>query len=337
LHRLFEDEPAIVNELAGGESLARLDRDDKHSGDASLKLTPGEKFSTLLPQLAAKIRDNPRLGEYRFLRFAWKKTGAGAVRLHLAADGQWGSDDPGEPLPALRYSAGRAAQSVKTVELDANAPEQWQVIVRDLFSDFGPLQLTGLKLECAGEGTAAFDGIYLGRRREDLDRLDTKTEDPLQRLPKELHASVLVPIPTPNDFARSLTEFAPTFSCSTIGYEGLWLLKEHRGRPRVLRTAPPANDKPCSLRAPVLVPAGKATQLRLSVSHDADRPWKLGVFVNNQPLQEVDVSAATAPGGWLDLTHDLSAFAGQNVLVELRQTSAANVYGYWSRVEVASP
>jgi hypothetical protein len=333
LHRIFEDEVKFLEDLSTGEAIARLDAEDKSSGTSSLRITPGEKSSGVLPGLAAKIRENPRLGEYRFLRFAWKKSGGGAIRLHLANDGQWGSDEAREASGSLRYLAGPESGGVRSVSLDAKAPEQWQVVIRDLYGDFGAFQLTGLRLECLGGGSAAFDGISLGRRREDFEPLDGKIDDPFTHLGKEEQQNVLVAAHTNEELPRALSEFTPAFSCSTIGWHGLWLLKDYRAQPRVLRTAPPSDDKPCVLRAPVVVPPG--AKLQLSVAPHEGRAWKLEVFVNGDRLHEAEVSKDSAPSGWLDAELDLSRFAGENVLIELKHHSPSNSFGYWKRIEIA--
>ena len=46
--------------------------------------------NAMLPNLGVKIRENPGPGEYRYLRFAWKKAQGNAICLQLAHDGKFG-------------------------------------------------------------------------------------------------------------------------------------------------------------------------------------------------------------------------------------------------------
>jgi len=336
IHHVFEDEPDFVDAFIGGEALLRLQNDDKFSGTSSLSLTVGMKFNPTMNQLNVPIREVPRLGEFRFLRFAWKKTGPGAMRLHLAQDGQWGPEETQDPKVSLRYEVGPAAATLRSIPIAPVAPVNWEVVTRDLFADFGPIQLTGLKLECLGGGSAQFDAIALARRPEDFDKVQPKTEDPASKLAAEVKPNVLLALKSIDDFPGSLTEFAPAFSTSQYGADGLWLLKEFRGRQRVLRTSSVQADKPCILRSPVRVPAGKSTILMMTVSHLPEQTWKLVVLGNGQPLHEVVVGTPTVPSDWLDVPVDLSRFAGQNLLLEIQQQASPGFYAFWQKLEVTS-
>jgi biopolymer transport protein ExbB len=143
--------------------------DDKFSGAASVKVTPGQRFSPMLPGLSAKIRENPGPGEYRYLQFAWKKQGGQRIGLQLGHDGRFGPD---EGKPALfRYDAGPApnASFGGAVRLDGNLPGGFVLVTRDLFADFGEFTLTGLSLAALDGDFALFDHIYLGRHLRDFD------------------------------------------------------------------------------------------------------------------------------------------------------------------------
>jgi hypothetical protein len=166
---VFEDQPEFVTGLTQGDGSAVILPDDKFSGAASVKVTPGQRFSPMLPGLSAKIRENPGPGEYRYLQFAWKKQGGQRIGLQLGHDGRFGPD---EGKPALfRYDAGPApnASFGGAVRLDGNLPGGFVLVTRDLFADFGEFTLTGLSLAALDGDFALFDHIYLGRHLRDFD------------------------------------------------------------------------------------------------------------------------------------------------------------------------
>ncbi|HEV3005658.1 MAG TPA: hypothetical protein VGX78_14425, partial [Pirellulales bacterium] len=169
LYKLFEDEPHFLALLNEGGGQAALETADRYSGVASMKVTPDQKFRSKLPGLGVKIVETPGEGEYRFLRFAWKKRGGANILLQMAANGSFGPA-VGDAGPSYRYEAGPSPNAFKAaaLKLDDKLPEGWVVVTRDLFADFGAFSLDGLAFT-AGDGEAAlFDHIYLGRTADDL-------------------------------------------------------------------------------------------------------------------------------------------------------------------------
>jgi hypothetical protein len=166
---VFEDQPEFVAGLTEGDGSAAVFPDDKFSGAASVKVTPGQRFSPMLPGLSARIRENPAPGEYRYLRFAWKKQGGQRIGLQLGHDGKFGPED-GKPA-LFRYDAGPApnASFGGAVRVDGNLPGGFVLVTRDLFADFGEFTLTGLSLAALDGDFALFDHIYLGRHLRDFD------------------------------------------------------------------------------------------------------------------------------------------------------------------------
>jgi hypothetical protein len=166
---IFEDQPEVVAALTQGGGMATLLPDDKFSGAASIKVTPDQKFNGMLPGLAAKIREKPGPGEFRYLQFAWKKQGGQRIGLQLGHDGTFG---PQGGKPALfRYDAGPAPDQSfgGAVRVDGALPGGFVVVTRDLFADFGEFTLTGLSLAALDGEFALFDHIYLGRQLRDFD------------------------------------------------------------------------------------------------------------------------------------------------------------------------
>ncbi|MGE0607199.1 MAG: hypothetical protein AB7O62_08915 [Pirellulales bacterium] len=166
LYRVFEDDAWFAAALNEGDGQATLERIDRLTGTAALRVTQAQKFRANLPSLGVKIAENPGEGEFRYLRFAWKKTSGASLVLQLNANGAWGPA-PGVAGPAYRYLAGADMPGMATLKVSDALPHDWIVVTRDLFADFGAFELTGLAFT-PQTGDGLFDGIYLARTQDDL-------------------------------------------------------------------------------------------------------------------------------------------------------------------------
>jgi len=160
---LCDDEPEFAAVLRGGEGTAALHTGDRHSGKASLAITPPQRWNLRIPGWEYPIAENPGPGEFRFLRFAWKSQGGEGVMIELAGDGKW----PPADKPLWRYYAGKNTTGWEAVQVSNEAPREWVVVTRDLWSDFGPFTLTGIAPTAIG-GKALFDRIELLRSAEEV-------------------------------------------------------------------------------------------------------------------------------------------------------------------------
>ncbi|MEQ1826789.1 MAG: PVC-type heme-binding CxxCH protein [Pirellula sp.] len=158
---LLDENAAIVEALNEGGGTAEFIDSDKQSGQFCLRITPPQRFSSRIPGWSFRIRENPQAGEFRYLRFAWKSSGAKCVMLEVAADGQW----PAANKPQRRYHSGDNSSGWQSTQIDLAAPEEWTVVTRDLWRDVGDLTLTGIAPTAMG-GPALFDRIEI------LDRID---------------------------------------------------------------------------------------------------------------------------------------------------------------------
>jgi len=142
----------------------------------------------------------------------------------------------------------------------------------------------------------------------------------------------------PQEFAEIVSEVAPGFTTRAVGEGGVGLVPRHRGRPGVLRTHPPAKNKPCVLKGTIDVPADLKTRLVVEASHHDNADWQLVVRAEGKTLLDREVSAKTAADGWLSATVDLTPFAGKQIEVELenRPTGWSNEFGYWGTVDIIS-
>src|SRR5690606_19917907 len=127
LLRVFEDEPAFLEHLVDGQGTAEFDATERFSGSGSLKVTPGEVQNAHVPGLGVRVTDSPKLGEYRYIRFAWRlDEKQGGTCLGFAHDGKWGK--AGRRTATLfRYSSGPKEDGVESVSIDRKPPDQWVV------------------------------------------------------------------------------------------------------------------------------------------------------------------------------------------------------------------
>jgi hypothetical protein len=167
---IFEDDAKFVEHLNQGGGQVSLVEDDKHSGKAAVRVTPDQRYNENIPGLGVKIRQNPGPGEYRYLRFAWKKQGGASICLQLNHDGAWGPQDASRPNAKFRYHSGPGGECYSASLVVADPlPEDWVVVTRDLFEDFGEFTFNGLALSPVDGEYALFDHIYLGRSPADFE------------------------------------------------------------------------------------------------------------------------------------------------------------------------
>jgi hypothetical protein len=344
VHELFEDGLVLVKDLTAGKGTVVYDVLDKYSGAASARVAGDDRGNPSITGWNLPIRDEPNPGEYRYLRFAWKKRGGQQIGLHLARAGGFAAVEEPNPRDSLRYHAGRGVEKEygKSIQLRDQPPDQWEVVTRDLWTDFGSFDMTGIRFVCGDGDSAWFDHIYLARTPYELDRMTSRLNNPapnlLNSLPADLKASVDLIAVDPARFGEALGEIAPRFSTAASD-QGVWLFKTFQGKQRIVRTHPPAQGQPCILRAPIVIPAGKRAELRLTVGHHPTSDWQLVVLANGERLHDSLVSPETAKDGWADFTIDLSRFAGHNVILEVHNhpNNWSNEFAYWSKAEVVFP
>ena len=170
---IFEDDEKFVALLTEGDGRAIPDQRDKYSGTYSLRVTPGQRFNPSLPMLGVKIRENPGPGEYRYIRFAWRKQGGNSICLQLNHDGAWGPGGEGTREGAkFRYHAGPGGECYgASLVISDKLPARFEVVTRDLFADFGEFTLSGLAFSPVDGNAALFDHLYLARQLEDFELL----------------------------------------------------------------------------------------------------------------------------------------------------------------------
>lgn len=166
---LFDEEDDFPAKFTVGKGEASLDPQNATRGKLALKFSPPMKSAPNLPNWNFKIRQNPGSGEYRFIRFTWKKQGGGTLGVQLAHDGKFGP--VGKDGPSFRYHAGPGnTLGASLTIMDTLAPLKSQEVVRDLYADFGEFTLTGFGAVLGDKTQVAyFDEITLGQTLDDLE------------------------------------------------------------------------------------------------------------------------------------------------------------------------
>jgi HEAT repeat protein len=161
---LFEDNHnLLLAQLTAEDGPAQPETNDKFSGAASVKIMPVQRYNPTISGWAFPIVEKPELGQYRYIRFAWKKSGGNGIMLQLHTSTRGWEN---------RYCAGRNVVGWGAIQVDGKAPGDWTVVTRDLFKDFGgAFVLTGMALTPMDGAAGFYDHIYLGRTIEDLDKI----------------------------------------------------------------------------------------------------------------------------------------------------------------------
>lgn len=363
---LFDESDQLIDHLADGEGRISLSETEPQHGARSLRLISGDRWNSAIPDFRFPISEHPRLGEYRYLRFAWKKESGTRIGFQLAYDGEIGIPEnefgrikprafaKGTPRAlqerqlknprrqltgasrgsrfGYQYDAGSGEPTQSVLRLDRKLPTDWRMMQRDLFGEFGSFTLTGLGFQNSDDQPAFFDQIYLARQQSDFNWIDEVSGVSSSDSDS---GSGRMNTDRPLHFASLISKTAPQFSTRESG-EGIQWQDEFQGRQNVVRTLPPAKDRACVLRAPVSVRKNVKTKLRISAGRHLEGDWQLVVRAAGQELLRTMVDASTAKEGWLDRDVDLSRFGGSNIVLEVVNEATGWHYehAYWDTLEV---
>jgi hypothetical protein len=171
---ILEDQAELPTVLTEGNGIASMETDDRYSGDASLRIVEDQRFRSGIPGIRAHIREKPGPGEYRYLRLAWKKSGGAVIAFQMLTQSKLEAQD--KFFEWRRYHIGPSEVfplGGASIRVGEALPKDWSVITRDLFTDYGEFDLTGVALSPCDGLYGLFDHIYLARRLEDFERLGT--------------------------------------------------------------------------------------------------------------------------------------------------------------------
>lgn len=136
----------------------------------------------------------------------------------------------------------------------------------------------------------------------------------------------------------TIQKVAPGFRVLNVGERGVVHHTVFRNAVAV-QTHPLDRKTPSSLVRELTVPAKKRTKLSMRVSHHPHGDWQLRVWANGKVISDQIVSSKTvAKDEWLDVTVDLSRFAGKriNLTIENFPNNWMNEWAYWNRVSIVS-
>ncbi len=168
-----DDSEGLIKQLNndGGLDATQIRQEfrDVYSGASSIRVTPFQRFSANIQGWNYPIVEKPQAGQYRFLRFAWKRLDKGGeqvgIMIQLHSNGSWNQ----------RFFSGFRSNQTATwgamIQVSPEVPREWTVVTRDLFKDFGAMTVQGFAMTPMENGIAGlFDHVYLGQSIEDLDR-----------------------------------------------------------------------------------------------------------------------------------------------------------------------
>ena len=153
--------PKLTNPT-GCPGEGRVEKEAPFSGTSCVRIVPMQRFEPRIPGWEFLIRETPKAGEFRYLRFAWKCRGSTGIMLQLHDLTDW----------HIRYTAGANKYGWMTQFVAEKPPDKWTVVTVDLFKDFGDRTIRGMALTCFDGEAGYFDHIYLGRSIAELDRID---------------------------------------------------------------------------------------------------------------------------------------------------------------------
>ena len=341
LRSLYDEEPSFSAGLTDGDGFARAEWRDSYSGSSSLLVSGGARESVMLDGMDIPIRRFPTFGEYRWLRFAWKKRGGTGISLQVAHDLLFGPE-PGRRTPSFRYYQGHSKKGEEPfggvfTHLHPNVPGQWVLHTVDLFTHFGEFNLTGLGFSCPDGEYALFDHIWLARTPSDFEGGRLSRTSP--RNGKAWRGAMArrvedADVVTAEEKRKVVGVVAPGFEMSGgsgLFGEGVNFFQSYRGRPGVLRTHPGSPVDAVALARKFAAGDAFPKRMRLSVGHDYRGDWRLQVLANGSPLVDMLIGSQVSADGWVDLDLDLSAFEGE--ALELQVLNMANdwsyEYAYW--------
>lgn len=142
---------------------------------------------------------------------------------------------------------------------------------------------------------------------------------------------------------KAVNELFPGWIVSNCGTDmNPGFIESFRGKQDVIMTHPLDKETPCVLTTSIDIPEGKKTILKLIVSYHNRGDWDLIIRVNGSEQKKITVGEKTAgigKDGWLEVTYDLTSFAGnKNIKIDLENKANGWAWeaGYWKEIKIES-
>lgn len=136
----------------------------------------------------------------------------------------------------------------------------------------------------------------------------------------------------------TIQKVAPGFKVLNVGEQGVVHHDVFRNATAV-QTHPLNRKTPSSLVREVTIPKNASTKLNMRVSHHPHGDWQLRVRANGAIISDQIVSSATVSDGeWLNVTVDLTRYAGQRIKLAIENfpNDWHNEWAYWNSVAIVS-
>jgi len=146
------------------------------------------------------------------------------------------------------------------------------------------------------------------------------------------------PVKQTPEWQWTIQKVAPGFRVSNVGEGGVVHHNVFRNAAAV-QTHPLDRTTPSNLSRALNIPADQKTKLKMRVSHHPHGDWLLRVLVNGKVLTDQVVSSkSVSDNEWLDITVDLTEFAGHRIRlsIENRANDWHNEWAYWNNVTIVS-
>ena len=175
LAEIFEDGPQPPIELKSSNVRDSVVSLDHFSGTACIKVA-GNKTQVMLTNLNLPIRENPRFGEYRYLCFAWRKSGGQQIAMDLeftsGADAAPAQDERSAILKQMRRwkdsqtMIQRRIDALRALEKQQSLQPRQTKQLQDLDNrkQSAEAELQQLEAELAGGANAARAGTAITYR-----------------------------------------------------------------------------------------------------------------------------------------------------------------------------
>ena len=168
---VLDDEETIddlIPLLVSGDGTASVETGDAYpednDGKASLRIDSpagdNQKFNPNIPDWSFDVVEDPSAdNEFRYIMFAWLKSGGEGMQLQLSAQpGGWDH----------RYNGGGNPKGGNpSIDVSDETPIDWQVHTRDMFEDWGEMVLTGMAFSPGSGDFGLFDHLSLHQSEVD--------------------------------------------------------------------------------------------------------------------------------------------------------------------------
>ncbi|MEA4917955.1 ADP-ribosylglycohydrolase family protein [Proteiniphilum sp.] len=139
----------------------------------------------------------------------------------------------------------------------------------------------------------------------------------------------------------ALDNLFPGWTISNCGTDmNPGFIESFRGKQNVIMTHPLDKETPCVLTTTIDIPKSEKSLLKLLVSYHNKGDWDLIVRINGSEQKKITVGEETVgigKDGWLEVTYDLTPFAGNNnVKIDLENKANGWAWeaGYWGEIKI---